>query len=314
MQQANVSIRLLVQVNRLTRELSLLRAAHNASVVSNASSTSAASGANEQLAMPDTQHLVSGSGFSIPSSSDRRHHRTSSSASSRSLTAIGIAPTSVVGISGPAPVRPSSHAYTAAPLSRQNSTASRRSRAPSPAPYVPGAYAGSQPHSHTHASYPADPAAAGHSHPRAAPLTPGSGSASASQSELSPGLLPGTMRYEETAFYRSELEGVRRENDALKRRIRELERMVRERRASDAGASLSARPRSESASTSTSVGVSVAASGAGAAGGGGAAIMGPRERVVSALSTSGIPEDEVRVGESAASAGVCDREGVQASR
>lgn len=53
---------------------------------------------------------------------------------------------------------------------------------------------------------------------------------------------------------------MKRENDALKRQIRELERMVRDRRASDA-------------SRAGSVAV-------------------------------GVPEDEVRVGESAASAGV----------
>lgn len=92
---------------------------------------------------------------------------------------------------------------------------------------------------------------------------------------------------------------MKRENDALKRRIRELERMVRERRASDA----STRPRSESVSTTASVNVTSA----------GASIARPRnERVVSMMSTTGsvasvavgVPEDELNVGESAASAGV----------
>ena len=132
-------------------------------------------------------------------------------------------------------------------------------------------------------------------------------------SELSPGLLPGTSRYEETVFYRSELESVKKENEALKRRVRELERMVRDRRPSDASrvsASVQA-GRSRSDSVSTTASVSVAAS---TAGGGGTSIAAQREgrerlRVVSMLSAAGsvavgVPEDEVRVGESAASAGL----------
>jgi hypothetical protein len=142
-------------------------------------------------------------------------------------------------------------------------------------------------------------------------MTPGSAS------ELSPGLMPATSRYEETAFYRAELDAVKRENEGLKRRVRELERMMRERRASDASrASQSAveRPRSESVSTTASV--SVAASAAGA--GGGTSIAGQREgrerSRVSMLSTAGsvavgVPEDEVRVGESAASAGLRGQDG-----
>ena len=154
----------------------------------------------------------------------------------------------------------------------------------------------------------------------AAAATPGS-----TMSELSPAILPGTSRYEETAFYRAELDSVKKENDALKRRVRELERMVRDRRASDASrASASAsqtagRPRSDSVSTtaSTTASVSVAAS---TAAGGGVSIAAQREgrerpRVVSMMSAAGsvgvgVPDDEVRVGESAASAGLRDR-GVQ---
>lgn len=92
---------------------------------------------------------------------------------------------------------------------------------------------------------------------------------------------------------------MKRENDILKRRVRELERLVRERRASDA----SARQRSDSVSTTASVNVAFA----------GASIARPRnDRVTSMLSTAGsvasinagVPEDEVKVGESAASGGV----------
>lgn len=109
-------------------------------------------------------------------------------------------------------------------------------------------------------------------------------------------MMPVTSRYEETAFYRQELDGVKRENEALKRRIRDLERMVRERRASDA----STRPRSESVSTTASVNVAST----------GASIARPRnDRVVSMLSNAGsvavgVPEEELKVGESAASVGV----------
>ena len=280
-------------MNRLTRELSLLRAAQNASVVSNTSSTSAgASASGEPPLVGDTQPLLSGSGFSIPSSAGRQHHRTYSNTSTRSATAHAgsASTTSVVGITAPAPLRPS-----APSLSRQNSTASRRSRANSPGP-------GSLPHSYAH-SHLGDPnyfqthrgAATHPPHPSVPSATP------TSASELSPGILPATSRYEETAFYRSELDSVKRENEALKRRIRELERAVRERRASDAS-----RGRSESVSTTASVNVA-------AGGGGGTGIAGRREggreRVVSTLSVAGsvgvgVPEDEVRVGESAASAGL----------
>ena len=57
--------------------------------------------------------------------------------------------------------------------------------------------------------------------------------------------MPATARYEEIALHRSELELVKRENDALRRRIQELERSLRNRRQPDVG-------RSRSGSTSTS--------------------------------------------------------------
>lgn len=116
--------------------------------------------------------------------------------------------------------------------------------------------------------------------------------------EMSPGIMQATSRYEETAFYKQELESVKRENDALKRRIRDLERTMRDRRASDAS-----RPRSDSVSTTASASVT-------AGGGSGVNIAGPRDRVVSMMSSAsgnigvGVPEDEVKVGESAASAGL----------
>ena len=44
-----------------------------------------------------------------------------------------------------------------------------------------------------------------------------------------------TARYEEAAYHRSELEVAKRENEALRKRIRELERALSSRRGSDAG-------------------------------------------------------------------------------
>ncbi|KAK3316450.1 hypothetical protein B0H66DRAFT_295446 [Apodospora peruviana] len=296
-------------VNRLTRELSLLRAAQNSSVVSNASSTSA-----------------SAVGVEPPASRTGRHQRTSSNASSRSLTAqLGsVSTTSLAGISSPAPVRPTQPvAIGGIALSRQGSSASRRSRAgsPSPAPSHGRAtpHQGSYPGGHIYdPSYFGNRLALPTSAPSSAALaTPTSTTAS----ELSPGILPATTRYEETVFYRSELETAKRENEALRRRIRELERMVRDRRASDASRAstnaggASVRQRSDSVSTTASVSVVGAA-------GGGVSIAGQREgtatagggrterpRVTSMLSTAGsvgvgVPDDEVKVGESASSAGL----------
>ncbi|PHH84430.1 hypothetical protein CDD83_1953 [Cordyceps sp. RAO-2017] len=102
-------------VNRLTRELSLLRAAQNASVVSNTSSTSATASTHEPLA---DSSLLSGAGFSIPTT--RRHHRNSSSTSQHPP----------VGLASSYEARQRANL----PLSRQDSTASRRSQTNSPGP------------------------------------------------------------------------------------------------------------------------------------------------------------------------------------
>jgi hypothetical protein len=132
------------------------------------------------------------------------------------------------------------------------------------------------------------------------------GSASAFSDQLSPGLLPATTRIEETAFYRAELEAAKRENELLKRRIRELERTVRERRASDAS-----RTRSESVSTTASVSVPPIRGGAGIAGPRDGTRPADRDRGMATISSTsvvgsvgvGVPDDEVQVGESAASSG-----------
>ena len=60
--------------------------------------------------------------------------------------------------------------------------------------------------------------------------------------------IPGTQRYEEATHHRSELEIVKRENEALRRRVRELERSLSSRRESATYQS-----RRESVSTNASV-------------------------------------------------------------
>ncbi|OTA59633.1 hypothetical protein K449DRAFT_466674 [Hypoxylon sp. EC38] len=318
-------------VNRLTRDLTMLRAAQNSSVASNASSTSASTSADQThpSSFTDT-HLLSGPGFPLPSTSaDRRHHRTNSSASARSLNQ------SVAATQGstPAPIPiPQPHSGSAASvleaarhpraapgMSRQNSTASQRSgsRNHSPHPYHTSTSLGSsytQPHGFPY-DYGSSYFPRGYaSSSTSVAATPGS--------ELSPGLMPATLRYEETAHYRQELETAKRENEALKRRVKELERALRDRRQSDTSRTGSGRDRSESASTTASVSVS-GATGIGGVIGGGTSIAGDRrgerrafERGISNLSISGsvgagVPEEELKVGESAASAGLPPAAGEQ---
>lgn len=265
-------------------------------MVSDTSSTSATASGAESSHVSD-QHLnATSGGFSHPlTTGARRHHqRTSSNTSARSLTAAAgsVSGASITGISSPAPVRPGNPAGGIA-LSRQNSTASRRSRAASPAPHA-------DPNHPSYFAYRGAPAPL-----TSVPSTAIPGSTAVDHQQLSPGLVPATVRYEETAFYRSELESVRRENEALKRRVRDLERMVRDRRASDASRHSQGRQRSESASTAASVSVAASVTGAtaAAAGSGIAAQRDGRDRSRVA-SMMGVPEDEVRVGESAASAGL----------
>lgn len=282
-------------MNRLTRELSVLRAAQNASVVSNASSTSASA--------TGTEPGQWGDGLGASHYQPVRHNRTSSSASTRSFTAnVGsVSTTSLVGISSPAPVRPGAHppiAIGGISLSRQNSAASRRSRAgsPSPAPHSlsssyshhPGGEPGSLP-GYFNARVPIRTQSGTSTSALATPVstaTTTTTNTTTTASELSPGILPATSRYEETALRRAELDEVKRENEALRRRVRELERMVR-----DAAA------QKEGARGQTPMG---RGEGAGA---------GERPRAVSTMSSTGsvigvgVPEEELRVGESAATVG-----------
>ncbi|OBT77947.1 hypothetical protein VF21_04299 [Pseudogymnoascus sp. 05NY08] len=271
-------------VNRLTRELSLLRAAQNASVVSNTSSTS------ERAGLPDasdhhSNHLLSGPSHPLPST--RRHHRSSSAASARSIAAASAASTTA-GVAGSmaSVYTPSTSERTrgtlprhdsttqSLSLSRQNSiTSSRRSGASSPVP--PLTSSSSYQHSEFSHTYPMRP------------------SFSSQHREFSGGQVPQlsggdgqpitsvqtTGRYEEAVYHRHELEAVKRENDALKQKIRDLERLVREGRRAREDES---RTRSESVSTTASV------------------MRGRDEERVAGT----IEVDDVRVGESASGGGL----------
>jgi hypothetical protein len=276
----------------------MLRAAQNASVVSNSSSTSAG--------FPDTgdinaNHMLSGP--SHPAPSQRRHHRSSSNTSTRSNTAASTSTAWTAGgmagsVSGATPstadrtrVNVGRHDSNPQSLSRQNSlTSSRRSGTSSPA------LASSNPSLHQQADY----FPTSHSQRPSISLQrdpSGTRVISGSSHELdrhpstsSATSIPTTGRYEETAYHRHELDVVKRENEALKRRIRELERTLRERRQSDA--STSARPRSESVSTTASMSMNASRHDS--------VVLPVRGRE----EKEGEREEVVRVGESATSTGL----------
>ncbi|KAL2047687.1 hypothetical protein N7G274_000729 [Stereocaulon virgatum] len=233
-------------VNRLTRELSLLRQ-QSASV---ASTTSSASTGLPDSTDQNANHLISGPSHPTPS----LRHRSSSSLSTRSAntaatTGTGISGTSgstvgttagVAGstISGVAPPRETMAPYTyrRESLSRQSSVASRRSEASSPSLssslYQGDHFSNFFTHRHTNS------ASQGQTPSSQLPLNPGSTRSS---------YVPSTQRYEDAAHHRSELEIVKRENETLRRRIRELERSLSSRRQSESGLR-----RSDSISTNAS--------------------------------------------------------------
>lgn len=235
----------------------MLRAAQNASVVSNTSSTSAG--------LPDTadtNHLLSGP--SHPAPSQRRHQRSSSSTSTRSITAVTNASISTVGgisgsITSGAPSSTADRTRGNVPrhdsipqtLSRQNSmTSSRPSGASSPAPLssAQSSYQHPEPFPYFYQQRPGMPQFREPSTGNVNTLS--SNTPDLTRQESATTSVQTTGRYEETAYHRNELEGVKRENEILKRRIRELERTLRARRQSDAS-----RTRSESVSTTASINV-----------------------------------------------------------
>ncbi|KAL8804636.1 MAG: hypothetical protein Q9182_002444 [Xanthomendoza sp. 2 TL-2023] len=223
------------QVNRLTRELSALRQ-QTASVASTSSSAS--------IGIADStdhhaNHLMSGPSHPTPS----RRHRSSSSLSTRSMNTTATTTSGFTGLSGStvgttggvagstvsgiARAR-DSHPGHVQSMSRQNSTASsRRSQASSPSlsssllqsDHFPNLI----PLRHASSSQPNPPSA----HLLQQTLSP----AASARSSYIPSNAA-MARYEETTHHRVEMESVKRENEMLRRRIRELERRLGSRRAS----------------------------------------------------------------------------------
>ncbi|KAI4290427.1 MAG: hypothetical protein L6R35_000293 [Caloplaca aegaea] len=269
-------------VNRLTRELSLLRQ-QTASVASTTSSTSTGFADSTDK---NANHLISGASHPTPS----RRHRSSSSLSTRSMNTTATTASGYTGLSGStvgttggvagstvsgiAPARDSHAAYPthAQSLSRQNSTASsRRSQASSPSlssSLLQG--------DHFPNLMPLRQPSLFQPHPPLGQLPQHTLSPAASARSSYVHSSAATARYEESAHQRAEMESVKRENETLRRRIRELEtRLTSNRHA-----------RSDSESTGTSA---------------------PRRSAASAYGHDGsldCDEDAVHVGESAGSVGV----------
>lgn len=194
----------------------------------------------------NSNHLLSGASHPTPS----RRHRSSSSLSTRSantavsgLTGVSASTIGTTGgiagstFSGIAPARDAATLYQSYPretLSRHDSVASsRRSEASSPSL---SSSLQQNDHFSTLLSH-RQSISSQHGHSQQAISTVGARSSHLPSTSS-------TARFEETAHHRSELEMVKRENELLRRRIRELESNLRNQRHPDSN-----RGRSESAST-----------------------------------------------------------------
>ena len=220
-------------VNRLTRELTFLRQ-QTASVTSTTSSTSASTGITDSAVQTESGVLLGGSGGSGSSNvihpTPARRHRSSSNLSSRGTSINSTAatagstvntPTGLAG-SGIAPPRDSSYSHNRTggdPLSRQSSVASRRSDASSPSLPNTLLHVGADQHPFPASSHQRH----SHSNSLSAPGGPGAVRGGGGGG----GHVPSTPRYDDATQARAELDMIKAENEALKGRIRELERMVR---------------------------------------------------------------------------------------
>ncbi|KIW27265.1 uncharacterized protein PV07_07019 [Cladophialophora immunda] len=200
-------------VNRLTRELSALRA-QTASVASTTSSTS------EHLFSSDPYNTTTTGTTIIPTNT--RRHRSSSNLSTRSARSIresltNAANTSVSGVAAPrdqsvqASARPSME-MSRPDMSRQNSTSASgfRSSSITSSPHLTqGGYA------YPHRSSVSSTMDASSVAPHAAMTRSPSSNAAIAQA-----------RYEEAASQRAELEAVKRENETLRARVKDLEKSL----------------------------------------------------------------------------------------
>ncbi|KAK3672963.1 hypothetical protein LTR78_007073 [Recurvomyces mirabilis] len=325
-------------VNRLTRELTALRA-QSASVASNASHSSTSTTASLlpiDISDPNPNHQMTGPTHPTPS----RRHRSSSSVSGRSI------PTPSTSVSAPGSGIAQAGSTASVPIAGQSQASADRaaaaaggstlSRQPSvsasgastPARQSlditrhhggpPSATLYTLPHrpslsretSHVSTVNPSSSTQAiaatpvPQTNPSPAPQSPSASVNSAMQ------------HYADTAAYRTEMEIVKAENDMLRQRVRALERALRTRRRdssqSDVTRSeLSSRvPSAAGTGGNTAIHASPAAVAAWAGGVGG--VAGPRERSESQSTTASsrrgpAVDEEVRVGESAQSAGIGGR-------
>ncbi|KAJ9638480.1 hypothetical protein H2204_004250 [Knufia peltigerae] len=229
-------------VNRLTRELSALRA-QTASVASTTSSTS------DHFFSSSDPYTSTGTGTTIIPTTTRRH-RSSSNLSARSARSIrdnlaSAGHTSVSGVAAPRDQssRPSMELTRERPdMSRQNSMSTSvsglgmgfRSSSMTGSPHLTQQGVGSNmsPYSAAGGGYPHRSSVssnnqaaiatsvvgseAGTGHPRSPSATNTGGGSSAAAA----------MRYEEAALQRAELEAVKRENEILRARVKELEKSL----------------------------------------------------------------------------------------
>ncbi|PNS20765.1 hypothetical protein CAC42_2696 [Sphaceloma murrayae] len=317
-------------VNRLTRELSTLRAQHSASVASVASTHSHSSTTSTPSLLPidpadpNPNHQITGPTHPTPS----RRHRSSSSLSQRNLPLLSSASSASTHGQSQASHDRATAAGGPAPLSRHPSISASGTSTPARIPSdthqgltLPHRPSLSQATSFTsvntsstHATLGSNVSTPSHSHSHGGPTSnPGGGVTSA--------------HFVDAERARQELETVKSENEALREKVKSLERMLRRRRESagsaaaaevqgrggvrDGAAFVGAEGRAPEA---RAAGVNVGAWAAGQGGGIGG-VAGPRERSESQSTEAsvrrqlaGMSQEErdeaVKVGESAGSAGV----------
>ncbi|ETI23605.1 hypothetical protein G647_05407 [Cladophialophora carrionii CBS 160.54] len=205
-------------VNRLTRELSALRA-QTASVASTTSSTS------DHFFSADPYGTNTSGNAVIPTTT--RRHRSSSNLSTRSARSIreslvnAAANTSVSGVAAPrdqsvqASARPSME-MSRPDVSRQNSISASgfRSGSITSSPHLSQGTTYAYPHRSSVSSSNVDASSAA-APPHAAMTRSPSSNAALAQA-----------RYEEAALQRAELDAVKRENEALRARVKDLEKSL----------------------------------------------------------------------------------------
>lgn len=314
------------QVNRLTRELTALRA-QSASAASNASHSSTSTSASLpfiDISDPNPTHQMTGATHPTPS----RRHRSSSSVSSRSIytpstgasvagsgitnssTQVHAGSTASIPAGGTSQASADRAAAARSSLSRQPSITTSGASTPArqsldAARHVvptPGALhtLPHRPSLSRDTSYASTHAQAGTPVPHSFP----SPAQSPNQT-----MHASMQHFADTAAYRTEMEIVKAENEVLRQRVRNLERALRSRRRdssqSDAGRpEMGTRVLSNRENNASPAGVAAWAAGDGGVGG----VAGPRERSESQSTTASsrrgpAVDDEVKVGESASGIG-----------